>query len=196
MKSRSHANRGKPLEDLVKFANERYRYHGVACINKQATEFIPLRDRSGRIVSCKVEEKATVDFLGRYYNIPIAIEAKHTATEAISFDAVQEHQADFMDDYTRQPGTIGMVLVSFDMKRFFAIPWVFWQAAYNARIRPGATRTTPVTVSAFGVTWDIPKKKSVRVDELEPSWEIPNYNSTYGIHYLEKASQYITPSQP
>lgn len=193
MKNSSYANRGQPLEDLVKFASERYRHYGIAVITKQATKFIPIRNANGKIVSCKVDEKATVDFQGRYKNIPIAIEAKHTSTNAIRFDEIQEHQADFMDDYCKQPGTIGLVIVSFGMKRYFVIPWVFWQAAYNARVRPGSSRTTSVTVSAFGKTWDIPKKFSVRVDELEPSWEIPNYDPTFGLHYLDKVERYITP---
>lgn len=192
----SHANRGQPFEELVKFANDRYRHYNVAVITKQATQFIPIRNAAGKIVSCKVEEKATVDFQGRYRNIPIAIEAKHTSISSIRFDEVKEHQADFMDDYCKEPGTIGLVIVSFGLKRFFVIPWVFWQAAYNARVRPGASRTTPVTVSAYGVTWNVPPKNSVRVDELEPSWEIPNYNSTYGLHYLQQAEKYITPPQP
>lgn len=193
MKSRTHANRGMPLEDLIKFANERYRHHGLACINKQATEFIPIRDRTGKIASCKVEEKATVDFIGRYKHYPIAIEAKHSADNSIRFDRIEPHQADFMDDFT-SPGTIGLVLVSFQMKRFFVIPWAFWKAAYNARVRPGASRTTPVTVSALGVSWTIPNKFSVREDELEPSWEIPNHDFTFGLHYLKRAEEYITPT--
>ena len=151
MKNRSYANRGQALENLLKFANDRYRQKGVAFIKKQSTEFIPLRDRTGKVVNCKVEEKATFDFLGRYKQYPIAIEAKNSTEDSIRWDRIEENQADDMDDFT-QPGTIGLVLVCFDHKRYFAIPGVFWQAAYNARVRPGASRTTPVTVSAFVYT--------------------------------------------
>ena len=191
MTNSSYANRGEDFETFIRFANDLYKMRKVAVISKQATEFIPIRDRRGKICGAKVEEKATVDFLGRYKQYPIAIEAKKTSTDSIRWDAVQSHQADFMDDFTSCPGTIGMVVVSFGMKRFYAIPWVFWQQAYNARVRPGRTRTTRVEVKAFGQTWTIPNKFSVRMDELNPEWEIPDYNPQYGLHYLMKAEQYI-----
>ncbi len=192
-KDRGKANRGQPFETFLRFANERYQRKGLAVISKQATEFIPLRDSKGKIFNVKVEHKATVDFLGRYKQYPIAIEAKNTNEDSIRFDAVQSHQADYMDDFISQSGTIGIVVVSFSLKRFFAIPWAFWQAAYNARVRPGASRTRRVSVSAFGTTWDVPRKNSVRMDELDPSWEVSGNDTSVGLHYLEKAEQYITP---
>lgn len=192
-KDRSYGNRGVPLEKTIELANDLYRYKKMAFIHKLATEFKPIRDRGGKIVSCKVEGKASFDFLGRYKYHPIAIEAKNTNTNSIRFDAVQENQADDMDTFTSEPGTIGLVVVSFSLERFFVIPWTFWKAAYDARVRPGGSRTSPVTVSAFGTTWDIPKKNSVRIDEIPPEFEIPSHDFTFGLHYLEKADKYITP---
>ena len=194
MKDRSYANRGAALEEFIKFANDRYRHKRLAHIEKQCTEFIPLRDRSGKIVSCKVEQKATFDFLGRYKSHPIAIEAKNSNEQSIRWDRIEENQADDMDSFTQEPGTIGLVVVSFNLKRYFVIPWAFWQAAYNARVRPGKSRTAePVTVTAYGQTWTIPPKYSVRADELLPEWEIPNHDYNFGIHYLRDAEKYITP---
>lgn len=189
MKDRSHANRGQPLETFLRYANSRYQLKGVACITKQATEFIPLRDRYGRVTNVKVEHKSTVDFIGRYKHYPIAIEAKNSESDMIRFDRVEEHQADFMDDFTA-PGTIGLVVVSFGMKRFFAIPWLFWSAAYDIRVRKG-DRKAPATVTAHGVTWEIPQKFSVRLEELDPSWEIPDHDMNYGIDYLKNAKKYV-----
>lgn len=194
MKDRRYANRGAPFEEFIRFANDRYAQKKVAMIQKVPTEFIPIRNASGKVCSVKVEHKSTVDFLGRYKQHPIAIEAKNTNTDSIRWDAVQEHQAIYMEEFTEQPGTIGIVLVSFNLKRYFAIPWAFWKAAYNERVRRNR-RTTTVTVSAFGTTWDIPKKNSVRIDELHPAWEIPAHDFTYGLDYLKKAEQYITPNQ-
>lgn len=189
----SYANRGAPFEGFVRFANDRYLVHKMAVIDKVPTEFIPLRDKMGRICGAKVEHKSVVDFIGRYKRYPIAIEAKHTSEDSIRFDEVQPHQAEYMDDFTEEPGTIGLVLVSFGLKHFYAIPWAFWQAAYNARVRPGATRTKPATVEAFGTTWTIPPKFSVRMDELDPSWEVTGTDQQFGLHYLENALKYITP---
>ena len=194
MVNRSYANRGMAFEAYIKFANDRYRQRKIASIEKLATEFIPLWDpKTKRIKGAKVEHKSKVDFLGRYRNIPIAFEAKNTFDDNIRFDRVEPHQADYMDEFTEEPGVIGMVVVSFNLTKFYAIPWAFWQAAYNARVRPGATRTTPVTVEAFGQTWEVPCKYSVRMDELNPLWEIPGNHPDYGIHYLANATSYITP---
>lgn len=191
-KDRSRANRGQQLEDLIRLANDRYKHHKLAVINKQATEFIPLRDRTGKIFSAKVEHKATVDFLGRYKHYPIAIEAKNTNTDSIRYDAVQPHQAEYMDQFTEEPGTIGLVVVSFGLKRFFAVPWTFWKAAYEWRVRKN-DRDTQLIVVAHGQTWAIPKKFSVKATELNPDWEIPSFDTTYGLHYLQNADQYIIP---
>ena len=196
MKNRSYANRGQPFEHYLRFANELYKKNKIACIDKVPTEFIPLRDGRGKIYNVKVEHKSGVDFLGRYRNIPIAIEAKHTSSDSIRFDEVQSHQAEYMDEFTAEPGTIGLVAVSFNLERFYAIPWVFWQAAYNARVRPGATRTAPVSVEAFGQTWTIPKKFSVREDELNPLWRVSGNHPNFGLHYLANATSYITPPKP
>lgn len=190
--NRTYANRGMEFEGYIKFANERYKLQKLACIEKQATEWKPLRNGQGKIVSAKVEEKASVDFLGRYKTIPIAIEAKSTFQDNIRFDEVQPHQADYMDEFTI-PGTIGLVVVCFNLKHYFVIPWAFWQAAYNARVRPGATRTGPCVVEAFGQTWEVPRKFSVRMEELNPAWKMSEEDVLYGFNYLKDIERYIIP---
>lgn len=187
---RSYANRGMEFEGLIKFANERYKQQKLACIEKQATAWLPIRNEAGKIVKAKVKEKASVDFMGRYKHIPIAIEAKSTFEDSIRFDEVQSHQADFMDDFS-VPGTIGLVVVCFNLQHYYVIPWAHWQAAYNARVRPGRTRTTPCTVKAFGQTWEVPRKFSVRMDELNPAWKLSDETVSYGFDYLRDIEKYI-----
>ncbi len=187
---RTYANRGREFEGLIKFANERYKQQKLACIEKQATEWLPLRNGKGKIVSAKVEEKSSVDFLGRYKIIPIAIEAKSTFEDSIRFDAVQPHQADYMDEFA-VPGTIGLIAVNFNFQHYYVIPWVFWQAAYNARVRPGSSRTTPCIVGAFGQTWYVPRKFSVRWDELNPAWKLSDDDVSHGFDYLKNIERYI-----
>lgn len=192
MKDIRQANRGQPLEYYIRFANEQYRRRKIASIEKLPTEFIPIRNAQRKICDVKVEHKSKVDFIGRYRNIPIAIEAKHTSTDSIRFDKVEPHQAEYMDEFTEEPGTIGIIIVSFRLESFYAIPWVFWQAAYNARVRPGASRTKPVTVEAFGQTWTVPPKFSVREEELNPLWRVSGRHLNFGLHYLANATSYIT----
>ena len=190
MKDIRYANRGQGLENFMKFANERYKQKGEAFIHKNATEFIPIRNGMGRIVNVKVEEKATVDFLGRYKHYPVAIEAKNSNEGSIRWDAVQPNQADDMEDFCREPGTIGLVVVSFNLERFFAIPWEVWSQAYEIRVRKN-DRKTDVTITTEGRTWVVPKKYSVKPEELDPAWEVDGRNFKYGLHYLEKAENYV-----
>lgn len=196
MKDFRYANRGSALESFIEYANNSYKRKGIAVIEKQYVEMLPIRDGRGKVVACKVGEKSTVDYLGRIGNIPIAIEAKNTNEGSIRFDRIQQHQAQFLDDFTRDGAGLGFVLLSFNFKKFFLVPWnPFWQGAYNARVRPGASRTTPVSISAFGTTWDIPKKNSVRIDEIPAEFEVSGNDHTFGLHYLAKAEHYIMPSK-
>lgn len=124
------ANRGRDFEDFVIQVNDLYTRSGKAVVYKVPTEFLPIRDSTGQIKSCKVEHKSCVDFLGRYNSIPVAVETKQTHTGRIDFDAVQPHQAAFLDAWTTDKA-VGMILVSFGLRRFFAVPWPFWRAARN-----------------------------------------------------------------
>lgn len=191
MKNRSYANRGQPFEEYIRFANSYYARDRLAIIEKLPTEFIPLRNARGQVCSVKVEHKSKVDFIGRFKQYPIAIEAKNTNEDSIRFDRVEPHQADYMDAFTAQQGTIGLVLVSFNLERFFAVPWAFWGYAYDLRVRRN-DRVTTVNLHAFGQEWAVPKKYSVRMDELNPEWEIPSGGTAYGLDYLRNAEKYIT----
>lgn len=184
----NYANRGMQLEEFVEYANARYRHHGMAIVEKVPTEFIPIRNRYGKVINCKVERKAPVDFMGRYLNTPVAIEAKHTSTDRIRFDAVQDHQAQFLDDFVGKHGLgFGAVLVSFKMDRFFLVPWSFWSAAKDMWIR---NRGEKAAVIEYGMSWITPGKASVSADELLPEWEVKP-NNKYGLAYLSKIDTYI-----
>lgn len=191
MKDPRYANRGMGFEQFIRYANSRYEHEGLAVIAKIPTEFIPLRDRSGSIYSAKVEHKSEVDFIGRYKQYPIAIEAKETSTDSIRFDRVEPHQAEFMNKFNSQEGTIGIVLLSFGLNKFYAVPWAFWSMAQKLRNEQN-DRNTSILIAAFNQEWEIPKKKSVRADELLPEWEVPGNDLKYALHYLVKADQYVT----
>ena len=159
-------------------------------IEKQYVEMLPIRNGYGKVISCKIGEKSTVDYIGRYGSYPVAMEAKNTNQDTIRWDAVQEHQAEFLDSWCQQPGTIGLVLVSFNLEHFYAIPWTFWGAAYDLRVRR-RDRTASKRVCAFGEEWDIPQKNSAREEDLSPLWRIPDHDHSYGLNYLQNAEKYI-----
>ena len=180
MKDYRYANRGQNLEHFIRYANAVYQHQGIAVITKQPTEFIPLRNGYGQITGCKVASKATVDFIGRVGSRPIAIEAKETKTTTIRFDRVEDHQAAFMDDFTKDGAGEGLVLISFNLNSFYAIPWAFWKAARDAWIEAPKSK---VTITHNGQTWTTPGKASVREDELLPEWKVETGGRT-GLDYL------------
>ena len=190
-KNSIYANRGRALEEFIKFANERYKKKSVAFIEKQCTEFIPIRNSAGKVVNVKVEHKATFDFLGRYKQYPIAIEAKESRTDSIALSRIEPNQVDDLNAFCKSPGTIGLVVVSFESKRYYAIPWQFWAAAYELRALQ-KDRKTPKTVIFFNQEWNIPKRASVKETELLPEWKIPSQDLNFGLHYLKNAEKYIT----
>lgn len=177
-----------PFETYIEYANQRYRSAGLAMVEKQHTKILPIRDGRGKIVRCKWEEKATVDFMGRYKNIPVAIEAKHTSGNRINFSEVKDHQARFLNDFTAGNYGFGAVLVSFNLERFFLVPWIFWDVGREAWIKSRGKE--PGRAVSYGAIWQAPKKASVSADELHPGWEVKP-NNKYILPYLSKIDTYL-----
>lgn len=186
MKDRRYASRGRTFEDFIIYANMAYRADDTAIIEKQYVEMLPIRNSQGKVVSCKVGFKSTVDYLGRFGRRPIAIEAKHTQNDAMRYHAVEDHQARFLKDFSKDGYGISIVLISFNLERFFAIPAVFWTTARDAwtiaRMK-GKRKADQITITHNGQTWTTNGMASVKPDELLPQWEVfPNRK--YGLHYL------------
>jgi recombination protein U len=145
----SHANRGKPLEELIISANEVYREKHIATVEKVPTEWIPLRNRkTHRIASAKVDHKAIVDFLGNYMARPIAFDAKLVTTTAsqkgdrVYLREIDDNQAKFLQYWTHD-GSPGFVLVSFNLRQFFVITWQYWRGrSIAARAKDGPASLT------------------------------------------------------
>lgn len=182
---RSRANRGKPFEDFLLFVHDAYQRKGTAVVHKVPTEFIPLRDATGRVFDVKVEKKSCVDYLGRYGPTPVAVEAKHTEDDRIRWDRVEDHQADYMDDFCRDPRAVGIVIISFGLRRFFAVPWEAWRAGREEwKKTPPRHKPASVAVEYGGDRWITPQAASVAADDLPAAWEIKTGGAT-GLPYLE-----------
>lgn len=185
-KDRRYANRGQTLEEFLTFSNNGYRRSGVAVVWKVPTAFKPVRNAYGQVVNCKVEGKSCVDYLGRLGSTPLAMEAKETKSDSIRFDAVQDHQADFLTDYQGREEAISIVVVSFNLNSFYTVPWPFWREARNAWKEAqlyGRRRAEQITVEYNGQTWTTPGKASVREEELLREWQVP-VGGFYGLDYL------------
>lgn len=188
MKDRRYANRGQTLEQFLRFANDRYINAGIAAVCKIPTEILPIRDASGRVVNAKVCAKSTVDFIGRIGSRPLAAEAKETRGDSIRFDAVQPHQASFLTAYEGQEEALCLVVVSFSLNSFYAVPWPFWRAGRDAWTDAQKKRkrtAEKITITYGGETWTTPGKASVREDELLPAWKI-DLGGRYGLDYLKR----------
>ncbi|MGB9813509.1 MAG: Holliday junction resolvase RecU [Thermovenabulum sp.] len=161
---KSHANRGRLLEDLIIMANRQYRAQGRAIIHKIPTAWMPLRDGRGRIVNAKVEEKAAVDFLGAYKGRPIAFDAKHTYEERIRWDRIEPHQAEFLKEW-QQTGGISFVLLGYSMERFFVVPWDYWEEGMRAWVYKKGEAS--ISINQMKPEWEVKQKWGVVLDYLE-----------------------------
>jgi recombination protein U len=173
-----YGNRGMTFESLIGYANSRYRSTGTAIITKQNTKFLPIRNGSGAIVSCKVEEKATVDYMGRFGDRPLAFEAKHCAEDTISLNRVEPHQYEFLRDWSQ--GGICFVLVSFNFRSFYLIPYYGWAMAVLANRQK--RRGDPVDVLPMD-GFEATGKASIRKDELPDAWRVESGNAA-ALDYL------------
>ena len=185
MSTSSFGNRGMTFEDFIKYANSQYRFSKRAVVEKQNTLCIPLRNGTGKIVSAKYEEKATVDFMGRYGSQPIAFEAKHCSDDVISLSRVEKHQCEFLRDWCQSPNTIGFIIISFRLRDFYLIPWAYWDASLNARLNK---KSETVAFPPMNTPWIATGKASIRKDELPEEWKI-KLGGSAALDYLERVDR-------
>jgi recombination protein U len=185
------------FENLIEFTNMLYMKQGKATVVKIPTNFLPLRDNNGRIFSCKVEKKSCVDYIGRYGIYPIAIEAKHTSDDRIDLRQVEDHQAEFMDKWNNENDAIGIVLVSFKLQEFYAVPWQWWTRArklWMDTIRKGKRKAPETEILYISgdegreKSWIYKGKGSLSPEDMDPIWRI-EYTGANGLPYLETVKQ-------
>ncbi|WP_312337196.1 Holliday junction resolvase RecU [Anaerospora hongkongensis] len=161
--AKTHANRGRSLEELITYANGLYRAEKIAIVDKVPTEWIPQRGNSGKIVGAKVTKKSIVDFTGHWQGKPIAFDAKHTLANSIRWDVLETHQAEFLSDWYLTGG-ISFILVSFSMQHFFAVPWHFWKNGLDYWLDYGKNPT--LSINVIPVNWQIPLGSRFVLDYL------------------------------
>jgi recombination protein U len=127
MKDTRMANRGREFEELIDAANEWYKSKGIGLIQKVPTEWRILRaydERTKRqkIISAFPVRKSTVDYIGLFYNRPIAFDAKSTENKTrFPLKNIEEHQREFLE-FWRSLGGKAFYLVNFKVhKQIFII---------------------------------------------------------------------------
>jgi len=115
----SHANRGLALEQLIIAANNRYAEQGIAVIDKQHTHWLPIRNNKGKIISAKVEKKATVDFRGTVRDLGgISFEVKETRGDRWYLRELQPHQVEHLKRCQAVGDTCFILVVFWKHDRF------------------------------------------------------------------------------
>lgn len=71
----SRGLRGSVLEELINYANQKYKDKGLALIQKIPTPITPVRfDKESRhITLAYFEKKSTVDYIGAVQGIPVCL---------------------------------------------------------------------------------------------------------------------------
>lgn len=185
MRETKHGNKGMTFEGLIKYASQQDKHSGRGVIEKQNTLCIPLRNGTGKIVSAKYEEKATVDFMGQSQGVPIAFEAKHCSTDVIQLSRVVEHQNQWLGEWTKQGNAIGFVLVSFQLTDVFLIPWENWVDATREHAIKKKIKVPEKATATAKTEWIPTGKASIRKDELPEDWKVP-IGGGLGLDYLGK----------
>lgn len=110
----SRGLRGSVLEEMINYANRKYREKNLALIQKVPTPITPVRfDKENRhITLAYFEKKSTVDYIGVIQGIPICFDAKECAVDTFPLQNLHEHQVEFMSAFEKQQG-ISFLLIYF-----------------------------------------------------------------------------------
>ncbi|OPL10236.1 MAG: hypothetical protein AVO34_11560 [Firmicutes bacterium ML8_F2] len=134
----SFANRGSALEELVELANIQYRRLGIAVMHKVPSKWIPIRNKHGKLISAKIEEKAAVDFMGRYFNIPIAFDVKSVLKDTRWYlKNIEHHQLKFLVDWETGTARSYVLLGFWKTEEFFFLPFRYVHEKYLRRLAKG-----------------------------------------------------------
>ena len=101
-KKTNHANRGMKLEGLIENRCKKYIKEGIAYIYKLPTDFTVIR-KGAHIVSAFPKKKSTIDFMGSYKGLAVAIETKSTNNKtSFPFSNIAPHQLKFFKDWCKE----------------------------------------------------------------------------------------------
>ena len=150
----SRGLRGSALEELVNRTNEKYEQSHLALIQKIPTPITPVKldKESHQITLAYFEQQSSVDYIGVAQGIPVCFDAKECRSDTFPLSNIHEHQVYFMEEFERQDG-VAFVLIQYTERQMlyyltFRQLMIFWR-----RMLDGG-------------------RKSFRLDELDPAYEI------------------------
>ena len=120
---------GTKFEKMIQRACLAYRRDGIAEISKipEARRVVGRTGNRSSLMICANAGKAHPDFMGTLAPTgkSIVFEAKHTDGDRIRQNAVSEFQDELLTSHMKM-GAVCFVMVSFEFKEFFRIPYSFW----------------------------------------------------------------------
>lgn len=141
LRGRQNRAAGELFEQMIDAACQYYRQAGIAEIDKTPEAMKPLGHQNGKgqFLACYVK-KAQPDFKGTLRGGgSIVFEAKNTSADKMQQSVVLEQQQEALERH-RRLGAKCFIIVSFDFRKFFRVPWEVWQdmkAKYGRKyIRP------------------------------------------------------------
>lgn len=159
---RARAN-GEHFEALIERVCFMYDLRGEAYIMKTPEPMKPIKpySRAGQFIACYTKQ-AQPDYKGTLKGgRAVVFEAKHTATGRIEQSRVTPEQSAALSKHEAL-GALCFVLVSFQFKKFYCIPWSVW-------------RTIPETFGKLSVN-----EKDVSAYEVNISYFLDKYIYTNG----------------
>lgn len=137
---------GRHFENLIDEALAYYAQRGEAIIEKTPEPMRPTKDLGNGKFIAFYEKQAQPDYKGALKNgRAVVFEAKHTTTDRIEQSRVTDTQAATLDRYAEM-GAECFVVVGFDMRAFFRIPWAIFR---DMKARYGRKYATPDDLAEY-----------------------------------------------
>ncbi len=168
-------NTGMVFENCINAVNNIYFAKGLGLIKKQNTPFIPLRDRTGKVVDVKVADKAIADYAGVYGRYAVAFEAKSCSSDKFELSRLKSHQLETLAYYTKL-GHIAFLFLSFSEQDFYILPYEVISAVI--------TKKTD-SIQWGNITQPVSRYKHIKKSEIDDFFKINIRNSKNGISFLD-----------
>lgn len=141
---------GRLFEEIIEEACLSYSVYGQAEIEKTPEPMQPTKDLGGGKFIAHYAKKAQPDFKGTLAGgRAVAFEAKHTETGKMQQSVVNEEQTKALNKHMSM-GAECFVLVSFDFRLFYKIPWEVWRTMKG---RYGRKYITPEDVHPYRIVY-------------------------------------------
>lgn len=128
IRGKRNRDSGEYFEQLISASCRYYDGTGKAYITKTPEPMKPIRQTGSGRFEAFFEKKAQPDFKGTLAGgRAVAFEAKHTETGRMLQSAVNYEQEKQLDRH-EQMGALCFVLVSFDFRLFYRVPWDIWRS--------------------------------------------------------------------